>query len=418
MTDDTAVTYRQRDFLCFISGRFLSTLAMQVQSVVISLQIYDIYRTPFSLGLVGLCQFLPMFLLTLPAGEVSDRLDQRRVLAASQALQALCAALFLFFSLTHPHQPLLFYGVLVLFGAARGFAGPAGGSLIAFLVPPERLSRSIALSSSAFTVAVIAGPALGGFLYLYGPLPSYGICLTAFLVSAALMASLGGRHFDRGLTATTSRFSRVVEGIRFVRHRPVVLGAISLDLFAVLLGGAVALLPVFARDILHVSSLWLGFLRSAPAVGAGLVSLALARWPIHRHTGHRMFAAVAIFGIATIVFGLSRNYYLSLAALFVTGAADMISVFIRTSLIQHATPDEMRGRVSAVNMLFIGASNELGEFESGITAAWFGSIPAVILGGLGTLAVVGAWMKFFPKLRTVDRLTDVTPTTQTASQTP
>ena len=411
MTDiNSPALYRDRDFRFFISSRFLSTVAMQVQSVAIGWQIYDIERTPLSLGLVGLCEFIPMFLLTLPAGEIADRFDQRRVLAFAQALLGICSGLFLLFSLLYPRDALPFYGVLVLFGAARGFSGPSSQSLLAFLVPPERLAKSIALSSSAFTVAVIAGPALGGFLYALGPIATYSISFLGFMSAAALTTTFGGRRFDRSTVAGVSRLERVIEGIRFVRDRPIVLGAISLDLFAVLLGGAVALLPIFARDILHVGPAGLGILRSAPAVGAALTAFTLSRWPITRRSGVRMFAAVAIFGVATIVFGLSHNFYLSLAALFVTGASDMVSVNVRQSLINFATPDPMRGRVGAVSMLFIGASNELGEFESGITASWFGTIPAVILGGIGTLGVVAVWMWLFPPLRTVDRLTDVEPT--------
>jgi MFS family permease len=398
--------YRPRDFSFYISSRFLSTVAMQVQSVAIGWQIYDIAHTPLALGLVGLCEFVPMFLLTLPAGEIADRFDQRRVLAIAQVVQALCAGLFLLFSLIAPRNALPFYGVLVLFGAARGFSGPSGQSLLAFLVPPEKLGRAIALGSSAFTTAVIAGPALGGFLFVLGPVATYSVCFTGFLLAAILYSGLGGRRVIHSI-GEASRWERVKEGIRFVRERPVVLGAMSLDLFAVLLGGAVALLPVFARDILHVGPVGLGILRSAPAVGAALTAFSLSRWPVARNSGAKMFSAVAIFGIATIVFGLSTNFYLSLAALFVTGASDMISVFIRSTLIQFATPDPMRGRVSAVNMLFIGGSNELGEFESGITAAWFGTVPAVIVGGLGTLAVVAIWMGLFPPLRKVDRLTEV-----------
>jgi MFS family permease len=411
MTDiNSPALYRNRDFSFFISSRFLSTVAMQVQSVAIGWQIYDIERTPLSLGLVGLCEFVPMFLLTLPAGEIADRFDQRRVLAVAQALLGICSALFLVFSLLYPRDALPFYAVLVLFGAARGFSGPSSQSLLAFLVPPERLAKSIALSSSAFTTAVIAGPALGGFLYALGPLATYSLSFIGFMAAAGLTTTFGGRRFDRASVAGASRLERVIEGVRFVRDRPIVLGAISLDLFAVLFGGAVALLPIFARDILHAGPAGLGLLRSAPAVGAALTAFTLSRWPIERRSGSRMFAAVAIFGVATIVFGLSHNFYLSLAALFVTGASDMVSVNVRQSLINFATPDPMRGRVGAVSMLFIGASNELGEFESGITAAWFGTVPAVILGGLGTLGVVAIWMWLFPPLRTVDRLTDVEPT--------
>jgi len=401
-----ASPYRTRDIPAFVGCGFLATTAMQVQSVAIGWQIYDIERTPLALGLVGLCQFVPMFLLTLPAGELADRVNPRRLLAATQVVQAVCSGLFLLCSLLSPHRALPFYIVLALFGASRGFSEPAGQSLLAFLVPPEGLAKAIARNSSLLTVAVIAGPAIGGFLFAAGPLATYSVCLAAFLLAASLAIFLGGRHVDHSQTKFADRWERVVEGVRFVRTRPVVLGAISLDLFAVLLGGAVALLPVFARDVLHVGPFGLGVLRSAPAAGAALMAFTLARYPIERRTGTHLFGAVAVFGLATVAFGLSQNFYLSLAALLVTGASDMISVFIRSSLINFATPDPMRGRVGAVNMLFIGASGELGEFESGVTAAWFGTIPAVVIGGLGTLAVVAIWMGLFPPLRKVDRLED------------
>lgn len=402
----TAILYQRRDFAFFTSGRFLSTVATQIQSVAIGWQIYTLTNSALALGFVGLCQVAPMFLLTLPAGDISDRFDQRKVLAVATTVAALSSTIFLALTLAHVSVAWPFYAVLVLFGAARGFSGPAGQSLIAFLVPEEKLGRSIALSSSVFTTAVIAGPALGGFLYAFGAFATYSVCCVCFLGAATLTATLGGRR--RAETVVEgSRFERVAEGVRFVRSRPVILGAISLDLFAVLLGGAVALLPIYARDILHAGPIGLGFLRAAPAVGAALTSLTLAKFPIERHTGIVMFSAVAVFGIATIVFGLSTSFPISLAALFVLGASDMISVFIRSTLIQFATPDSMRGRVSAVNMLFIGASNELGEFESGLTAAWFGAVPAVIVGGIGTLAVVAIWMNLFPPLRTVDRLREV-----------
>jgi MFS family permease len=403
---DAAPVYRSRDLPAFVGQGFLTTVAMQVQSVAIGWQVYDIERTPLALGLVGLCQFVPMFALTLPAGEIADRWDPRRMLAVSQIVQAVCAALFLQCSLVSPHNALPFYIILALFGAARGFSEPAHQSLLPFLVPPEALAKAIARSSTLFTVAVIAGPAAGGFLYAAGTFATYSTCLAAFLLSATLTGSLGGRRVDHSQHQAASRWERLREGIRFVRARPIVLGAISLDLFAVLLGGAVALLHVFARDVLHVGPTGLGLLRSAPAAGAALMAFALSHRPIERHSGTHLFMAVAIFGLATVAFGLSRNFYLSLAALLVTGASDMISVFIRSSLINFATPDTLRGRVGAVNMLFVGASGELGEFESGITAAWFGTIPAVIIGGLGTLAVVAIWMWLFPPLRKVDRLTD------------
>jgi MFS family permease len=398
--------YHRRDFAFFTSGRFLSTVAMQIQSVAIGWQIYALTNSALALGFVGLCQFAPMFLLTLPAGDISDRFDQRKVLAIATTVGAISSALFLALTLAHVSVAWPFYAVLVLFGSARGFTGPAGQSLIAFLVPEEKLARSIALSSSVFTTAVIAGPALGGFLYAFGAFATYSVCCLCFLGAAVLYGTLGGRRRAQSATEGT-RLERVAAGVRFVRSRPVILGAISLDLFAVLLGGAVALLPIYARDILHAGPIGLGFLRAAPAAGAAITSLTLAKFPIERHTGIVMFSAVAIFGVATIVFGLSTRFPISLAALFVLGASDMISVFIRSTLIQFATPDMMRGRVSAVNMLFIGASNELGEFESGLTAAWFGAVPAVIIGGVGTLVVVAAWMMLFPPLRTVDRLREV-----------
>lgn len=405
---DSPVIYRERDFRVLLSARFLTTIATQVQSVAVGWQVYEISRSPMALGFVGLAEFLPMFLLVLPAGDVTDRTDQRKVLSAALIVQAICAGLLLFLNFTPLRTLTPFYAVLVLFGAARGFSAPSSQSLLPFIVPPERLPKAIAWSSSAFQTAVIAGPAIGGFLYAFGPQAAYAVCFVCFLAGGIGTSILGGRR-QTGPRSDANAIARVAEGIRFVRNRPVVLGAISLDLFAVLLGGAVALLPIYARDILHVGPIGLGVLRSATAVGAAITAVARGRKPIERHTGTRMFGAVVVFGIATIVFGLSTNFYLSLAALAVLGASDMISVYVRSALVQFATPDAMRGRVSAVNMLFIGASNELGEFESGITAAWFGTVPSVVIGGLGTLAVVALWMWLFPPLRTVDRLRDVEP---------
>lgn len=410
MTADAAAAsplYRERDLTIFLASRFLSTIAMMVQSVAVGWQVYDIARDPLSLGLVGLAEFVPMVLLVLPAGDIVDRFDPRIIFAASLVGEAVCGALFLALAFIHPHQVWPFYLVLVLYGAARGFAAPSGQSLLPFLVQPESLPRAIALSSSFFQVAVIAGPAIGGFLYALGPQAAYALCCAAFLGAGLGVSILGGRRNTSARKHDLSALERVLEGIAFVRNRPIILGAISLDLFAVLLGGSVALLPVFARDILHVGPVGLGLLRSATAVGAAAMAFRLAHRALRRHTGIKMFAAVAVFGLATIVFGLSRNFYLTFAALAVLGASDMISVYVRSALIQFATPDSMRGRVSAVNMLFVGASNELGEFESGLTASWFGTVPAVILGGIGTLLVVAIWMKLFPPLRTVDHLQDV-----------
>jgi MFS family permease len=406
MTTDTAI-YRARDFPVLLGCRFLSTIAMQVLSVAIGWQIYDLTRDPFALGLVGLCQFAPMFLLTLPAGDLADRTDPRRVYAASLAALAL-AGMVLFLNALEASQAIWpYFALLLAIGAARGCAGPSSQSLVSFIVPRERLTRSIAWNSSTMQVAVIIGPALGGFLYVLGPAAAYGVTTLCLMAASAGIVTLAGRRRAASEAKGTRLLARIVEGISFVRHREVILGAISLDLFAVLLGGATALLPVFARDLLQVGPIGLGLLRSAPAVGAALMAVSLARRPIESRAGRRMFAAVAIFGIATIVFGLSRNFYLTLASLVVLGASDMISVNVRHSLVQLATPDAMRGRVSAVSVLFIGASNELGEFESGVTASWFGTVPAVVLGGIGTLVVVGVWMRLFPPLRRIDRLADV-----------
>jgi MFS family permease len=407
MSDIPPDIYRRRDLHFFVASRFIATVAIQVQSVAIGWQIYGMTHSTLALGLVGLCQFLPMFLLTLPAGDIADRFNQRRIYSLAAGLQACCSALFLALSLFTPHTAWLFYAVLVLFGAARGFSGPSGQSLLPFLVPQERLTKSLAYSSSVFTTAVISGPALGGFLYALGrPEAVYSVCIAGFMAAALIVTRLGGRRSTPQATLA-GRYERVAQGVRFVRSRPVILGAISLDLFAVLLGGATALLPVYARDILHVGPQGLGLLRSAPAVGSFTSAFILTHRPIRRHVGAKMFAVVAGFGAATILFGLSTDFFVSLLALSMLGVTDMVSVFVRSSLIQLATPDAMRGRVSAVNMLFIGASNELGEFESGITAALLGTVPAVVLGGLGTLAVVAIWMKLFPPLRKVDRFGDV-----------
>ena len=406
MSEIPPAIYRRRDLHYFVSSRFVATAVSQVQAVAIAWQIYDMERSALSLGLVGLCQFVPMFLLTLPAGDITDRFNQRRVYALAAGLQAACSALFLGLSLFHAQSVWMFYAVLVLFGAARGFAGPSGQSLLPFLVPQEKLSHAISVNSSAFTAAVIAGPALGGFLYIYGPVTVYSICIAGFAIAAMIVSNLGGRHVKPEQSLAT-RLERVAEGVRYVRSRPVILGAISLDLFAVLLGGATALLPIYARDILHVGPDGLGLLRSAPAAGAFIMAAYLTRFHIKRHVGVKMFASVAIFGLATIVFGFSTWFPLSLAALFVLGAADLVSVNVRSSLIQLSTPDAMRGRVSSVSILFIGASNELGEFESGTTAALLGTVPAVVVGGIGTLLVVGLWMKLFPALRRVDNYDDL-----------
>ena len=389
-------------FQRYWAARLCVTLAIQMQAVAIGWQIYDLTRRPLDLGLVGLAQFLPSLGLALVTGHVADRYDRRTVMALCIIVEALCAVLFLTFMLQGGTNTLFLFGVLVLFGTARAFEFPASVALMPNLVPQRLFTNAAAWSSSSWQVATIVGPAIGGLLYAIGPEAVYGCCVLMFLLSAFLVNTIRIEHREREQMAAT--WESVVAGISFIRGQPVVLGAASLDLFAVLLGGATALLPVYARDILHVGPWGLGLLRSAPAVGALVTALIVARWPIQRHAGAILLGAVGVFGLSIVVFGLSHNLWLSLLALTTLGASDMVSVVIRRVLVLVKTPDEMRGRVSAVESVFIGASNELGEFESGVTAAWFGVVPAVVLGGLGTLAVVGLWAHIFPQLRQVDSL--------------
>jgi MFS family permease len=331
------------------------------------------------------------------------------ILVSSNLCSAIAAGGFLTLALTRTTVIWPFYAVLMLFGAARAFSGPAAQSFVPLLVPQDQFPQAVAWNSSTSQVAVIAGPAIGGAIYILGPAVDYGICLALFVTIAVVIFGIRSRGARYEAEADTTVFERITAGIAYVWRKPLILGAFSLDLFAVLLGGATALLPVYARDILHVGPLGLGLLRSAPALGAAMLGFALGQQALSRRAGLAMFACVATFGVATIVFGLSRNFALSIAALFVLGASDMVSVYVRTTLTQLATPDAMRGRVSAVNRLFVGASNELGEFESGITATWFGTVPAVVIGGVGTLVIVAVWYRLFPSLREVDRLSEVTP---------
>jgi MFS family permease len=389
--------------------RFAGAMAMQVQAAAVAWQVYELTRDPFALGLVGLAQFGPMFALTLYAGDVADRYDRRRILSLSYAVEALCAALFIALTVSGVTETWPYFATLVLFGTARAFSAPASQSFLPQIVPVEELPRAISISSTVFQVAVIAGPALGGAILLLGAGAAYAISFTLFALGAIVIYGIKMAERPRREASSASLWARVAEGIAYVRRRQELFGAISLDLFAVLLGGATALLPFFAAEILHVGPLGFGVLKAAPAIGAAAMSVMITIKPIGRHAGAKMFACVAAFGLATIVFGLSENFYLSLAALVTLGAADMVSVNVRHSLTQLATPDHMRGRVSAVSMLFIGASNELGEFESGLTAYWWGTVPAVVVGGIGTLAVVGVWAYAFPALRKVDRLSDLKP---------
>jgi MFS family permease len=400
---------RLRDFRLYLGVRFMSSIAMQMQSVAVGWQIYDITGDPLSLGLVGLAQFLPMAGFVLPAGDVADRCDRRIILAVSYAVQALCGLALLGLAISPTTATWPFYVVLVVFGAARGFTAPAGESFAPFLVPPALLPAAVAWSSSANTSAVIIGPALGGLLYILGASVVYAMCCALFLAMAALTVAIRTRVAPHVGRAGETGWDRLRAGISYIGTRRIILGAILLDLFAVLLGGATALLPVYARDILHVGPDGLGMLRSAQAIGAAATALLLANFPLRRHAGTAIFGGVTVFGIATIAFGVSESFALSVAALAVLGASDMINVFVRSTLVQLATPDPMRGRISAVNMLFVGASNELGEFRAGVMAVLLGTVPAVVFGGAGTLAVVALCAWRFPELRRIDRLTDIRP---------
>ena len=396
-----------RDLRLYLGMRFLSNMAGQFQVVGVSWQVYAITQDPLALGYVGLFEFLPMVLLALPAGDLADRVDRRLILTATYVVQAVASAVLVWLSLSGSENVWHFYGVVTLFGIARGLATPAQQSALPFLVGPEVLPKAVAWSSSANTLANVAGPAVGGLLFAIGAVLNYGACLAIFLATTVMALLLRMRRpGDFGQHRGTA-FERIRDGIRYTLRHRIIIGAISLDLFAVLLGGAVALLPVFADDILHVGVEGLGALRAAPAFGAAAVALLLARYPVTRNAGTWMFASVALFGVAIIVFGLSRNFYLSLAALVVSGMGDLVSVVVRSTIIQLAAPDHMRGRVGSVNSLFVSASNELGQFRAGVTAAWVGAVPAVLIGGVGTLLVVGAWMAAFPQLRRVDRFTEV-----------
>jgi MFS family permease len=401
--------FRYPSFRLFQAARFLLVAALEMQSVAVGWQIYEITRRPLDLGLVGLAQFLPGLLLFLLGGHTADRFNRRHVLLACYSSFTLCSLALLTITLRGLHEvgqaiaPV--YVVMVAVGLVRVFSGPAGQAFTPLLVPAEVFPNAAVWGSSIFNAATILGPVIGGVLYaLRGtPVAVYATASTALAASVLLMAAIriqGVQQMSRGRDWKT-----VIAGFEYVWRNKLILGTTTLDLFAVLLGGAVALLPVFAREILNAGPRGLGLLRAAPGLGAALMALVMAYVPLRRHAGVKMLCCVACFGTATIVFGLSRNLYLSMFALLVVGAADMVSVIVRATLVQLATPDEMRGRVSAVNMLFIGASNEFGQFESGITAQWMGTVPAVIAGGVGTLAIVALWSWLFPALRRVDRLT-------------
>jgi len=370
-------------------------------SVAVGWQVYALTRNPLYLGYVGLVQFLPFVLLVLPGGHAADHTDRRLVLMTAYATAAICVGALAWLSLSGLRSVWPIFVVMSLFGAGRAFWMPASQSMTPNLVPLEAFPSAVALNSMLFEVGVIAGPALGGVLYLVGPSLVYCTVAALLLVAVALIATI--KPVRAREVSEASATADLLDGLRYVVRRPVLLGATTLDLFGVLFGGAAALLPAYARDVLHVSPAGLGLLRTATGVGAALTAITLVLVPIERHVGRWMFAGVAVFGVTVVIFGLSRSFPLSFVALVLMGAGDMISVYIRQVLIQLETPDAIRGRVSAVGSMFVGASNELGEFESGLTARLFGLVPAVVLGGVATLLVVGLYLRLFPELRLMDR---------------
>ena len=401
--DDTGLKalLGQPAFVRFWLSRLFGILANQMLMVAVAWHMYEITRSAWSLGLVGLFQFVPALLMTLPAGHWVDRWHKARIFASCMGLQAAVALLLITATLYDFANAPLIYGVAIVLGAVRAFQMPAQQALTPQLVPAALLPRAIAMSSSGVQAAIIGGPALGGLLYTHNVITVYAVSTGLLLLAMGLALVVRYRHKP---STGAADLRSVLAGARFVWQHKALLGAITLDLVAVLLGGATALLPIFARDLLHTGPQGLGLLRAAPAVGALLMSVALTRWPLQRRVGHSMLAAVAVFGVANVVFGLSDDLIVSLLALAVTGAADSISVVTRLTLMQLETPEDMRGRVSAVNSIFIGASNQLGEFESGATAALWGPVGSVVVGGVATVAVAAAWLRWFPALAQRDHM--------------
>jgi len=405
-----AVAFLSRDFRRYQLARVLVIIGAEAQTLAVAWLVYQITHSALYLGYTGLVLFLPGLFFLLPAGHIADRFDRRQVILVCYALQAFCTlALFLFaWHGLRTVWPIFF--VLFLIGTGRAFSGPASSALIPHLVPREHFVNAVTWGATTFQIANVAGPSIGGILYtlpLRGRIAGAAIVfLFTLLTLVAFLWLIFSLHIRLGRMEHRAFSTDVIlAGIRYVWNKQLLLGSISLDLFAVLLGGAVALMPIFAQEILHTGPRGLGLLRAAPAIGALAVSMWLTWRPIERRAGVKMLVCVAIFGAATVLFGLSKSLVLSLLALFIVGASDMVSVVIRSSILQLATPPEMRGRVSAVNSLFLGASNELGEFESGLTASWWGAVRAVVIGGIGSLAVTGSWSIFFPNLRQADRLT-------------
>ncbi len=389
--------FRHGAFARYWIGRFLTTFATQIVSVAVGWQIYDLTRDPFDLGLVGIIQFAPSLILVLVTGAVADRFGRRLIMGLASGLEALCALTLVVLTLRGLAGPGPIFVLLAVFGLARAFFAPASSSLVANLVPPEDFANAIAWNSSAWQTATIVGPVAGGLLYGVSPEAAYATA-AVMMTGAALLAFSIPKPPQRTETERPSLDS-LFAGFRYIWREKIVLGAISLDLFAVLLGGATALLPVYARDILELGPWGLGLLRAAPGMGAICVAVWLAGHPIRDHAGLIMFFFVGLFGVFTVLFGVSTIPWLSIAALAFMGGADMFSVYVRETLIQLWTPDRLRGRVNAVNMVFIGASNELGEFRAGTMAAFIGTVPAVVFGGIGAVAVAGLWAWMFPQLR-------------------
>ena len=396
--------FRQRDVRFYLVSRFLWVSATQICNVAVGWTVYDVTRSAWALGLVGLAAFLPRLLLTLVAGMIADRYDRRRIIAICLIVDAVITVLLMLVVLQAEVHVGAIYVLFVMLGTVRGFVGPASQALVANLVPREEFSRVIGMASSTAQVATIVGPAMGGLLFLGGAWAPFALAAAFYLIAAVFNMALRTR--GQAISKSPPTFSEAFAGLRFIRGRPVLLGAISLDMFAVLLGGAVALLPMIASDVLEVGPAGLGVLRAMPALGAAMLGATLAWFPLRRRVGWKLFAATIVFGLATIGLGLSHELWLTMAFLWLIGAADVFSVVIRQTLVQANTPDEMRGRVAAVNSLFIGASNELGEFESGATAALFGLVPAIVAGGAGTIAVAALWAWLFPALRRRDHLVD------------
>jgi MFS family permease len=400
---------RHRDFRFYAATRFLATMAIQMQSVAVGFQVYALTHRKIDLAYVGVVQFVPIVGLSIPGGQLADRIDRRAILIAADLVFA-GTGLGLWVLGRSPAPSLwAILAVLVVLGATRAFYGPAGSSLLPALVPREHFPNAVSWQSILWQAAAIGGPSLAGALYgLTGAAgPVYLASAGALVVAAACATGIRARVVTTDRKPAT--FATALAGVRYVMRHKILLGCISLDFFAVFLGGATALLPVYATDILRVGAHGFGVMRAAPAGGAAIAALLLAFRPLGGRAGSKMLLGVACFGVATVVFGLSTSYVLSVVALAASGAADMVSVVVRSTLIQQATPPEVRGRASAVNLMFVGASNELGEFESGTVAEWLGAVPSVVLGGVGTLVVVALWAVRFPQIRAVDRLEDVTP---------